>query len=85
MLDREEPIRKLLRRVLERQGYRVQEMRNCKDLTLEHSVDLLIADPDEQSESVETMHHIYPDMRIVVLAKPFRTEVLLESVRNALS
>jgi len=101
ILDREEPIRKLLRRILERQGYRVREMGNSRELTSEllpGSVDLLITDPEEQLESVEAMHDIYPDMRIIVLSnswdgelatcaviqKPFRTEVLLESVRNAL-
>jgi len=102
ILDREESLRKLLRRILERQGYKVRDLGNSLDLTSEllpEDVDLLITDPEEQPDAVETMHDIYPEMRIIVLSnswegelgtcavlqKPFRTEVLLESVRSALS
>lgn len=102
ILDREEPIRKLLRRVLERQGYRVQEMGSSRDLSTEllpASVDLLITDPEEQVECLRTIQTSFPEVPIIVLSnswegdlttcavleKPFRTETLLQSVRNALS
>jgi CheY-like chemotaxis protein len=106
--DIDPSIRKLLRRVLERQGYAIHELATPNDIvsTLRDSqVDLVITDLNlprrEALETIPLLQAQYPDLKIILLSgywadevcqsndvallpKPFRTQMLLESVRNAL-
>jgi ActR/RegA family two-component response regulator len=88
IIDDDLAIRKFLRRVLERQGYRISELSKVKNLALELSsdpVDLLITDLvlDEQDapHAIASLHGAYPNLKIIVLsgfwaAKMQRTEQL---------
>jgi two-component system, NtrC family, nitrogen regulation response regulator NtrX len=107
--DTDPSIRKLLRRVLERQGYTIHELAKPDDIAFmlrANQVDLLITDLDlprrEALEAILLLQAGHPQLKIIllsgywpedaaqsnevaVLPKPFRKNMLLESVRNVLT
>src|SRR5258708_820662 len=75
IIEDELAIRKFLHRVLERDGYRIFELDDAKNLASELTsspVDLLItglvSERQGGLDSVASLHGAYPDLKIIVLS-----------------
>ena len=84
IIDGDLAIRKFIRRVLERHGYRTFELADAKHLAPELSsnpVDLLITDlVSERQDGLDTvasLHSAYPDLKIIVLSSFWAAEMQL--------
>lgn len=82
IVDHDTPVRKLLRRILERHGYRTFELTDASNLASElqvRRVDLLITDldldPDQEAAAVSAIGKTFPELKLVVLAsEPFKNK-----------